>query len=73
MRHHTQRQLVRTEDAVTRQIGHRDLGGGHQKETLLRNLEQIFLELWQLAGAAHALRIHQHGHVHFPIAMRGGV
>ncbi|MNT13196.1 hypothetical protein D3C72_1481570 [compost metagenome] len=79
MRDEAQRQLLAGDDGVAHDIGQRHLGGRDQVEVLdalavfaadlARHLEQVFLELGQLAGAAHRGGVDHVRHVHLGVAV----
>ncbi len=54
-------------------VGDGDFGGGNQPEILALALEQVFLELGQLAGAEQAAGVHHEGRQHFGVAVLAGV
>ncbi len=63
-------------DLVADHVGHRHFRGGNQVEPAAvgtRHAEQVFLELGQLAGTEHAVRIDQVRHIDFGVAMLGGM
>ena len=65
------RQLLGLHQFVAHEVGHRHFGGGHQIKGVFatRHAEQVFLELGQLAGAAHRVGIDHVRHVHFGVAV----
>ena len=67
-----QGQLVAGDDLVAVQVGHRHLGGGDEVQGRfpVRNLEQVRLELGQLAGTVEAVGVDQVGRQH--LAPAGG-
>ena len=54
-------------------VGHRDLGGGNQVIIPAFELEKVFPELGQLAGAHHALAVNHKGRQDFRVAVFPGV
>ncbi len=75
VRGHAQRQRVGFLDGVAHQVGQRHFGGGNQIALAVAHLggEQVFLEFGQLAGAEHAVRVDDHRHVAFEIAVLAGL
>jgi hypothetical protein len=64
------------EDFVAHDVGHRHFGGRDQVERVLiatQHLEQVFLELGQLAGAEQAGGVDQVRRVELGVAMLFGV
>jgi hypothetical protein len=71
-----QRQRLGSEDFVADDVGHRHFGGRDQVERVLvaaQHLEQVFLELRQLAGAMQAGGVDQVGGIDLGVAVLGGV
>ena len=60
---------VGVQGLVAEKIGHRDFGRGREPEIGVLNLEQIVLELGQLAGAKQAGGIDQERRQHFGVAV----
>ena len=74
MTHHSNRQPGGVENFVSRDVGYRYLGGRNQVEApVVRQLEQVFLHLRQLAGAKQRVGIDDIGHVDFLVAMFPGM
>jgi len=68
------RHVIRLDDLVADQVGHRHLGGGDQVVArFAAELEQILLELGQLPGAAQAVGVDHVGHIGLGVAVLAGV
>ena len=61
------------QDLVAMDVGQRHLGGGDQVEVEALDLEQVFLELGQVAGADQAEVVDQEGRQHFAVTVLGRV
>ena len=71
-----QRQPVRGQNFIPHDVGDGNFGGGNQVKLSPVGFgyrEQVFLELRQLPGAAHAVRVDHIGHVHFGVAVLAAV
>ena len=65
-----ERQTAGVDDLVAHHVGQRHFGGRDQEEiTIVVELEQVFLELGQLAGAHQGVAVDDIGYVIFFVAM----
>ena len=65
---------VRLVDGLSgKDIGHRYLGGGDQPQVPALELEQVFLEFGQLAGAGHSFGVDHERRQHLGVAVALGV
>src|SRR5262245_7595476 len=66
------RQLVMVEDAITKQVRHRDFGGWHQIETVrTRNPELVVGEFRQLSRSVHRFAVDEIRNVDLFVAVFG--